>query len=142
MSIKQLSVFVQNESGKLYGISRCLADNNVNIRALSIADTKEFGILRLIVDDIEKGKASLEEAGNIVKITNVIGCRIEDKPGGLAKILEVVKDMGVSMEYMYAFLTKTDTPYLVIRVDDNETIEKALADKGIAVLTDSDISEM
>ena len=141
MSIKQLSVFVQNESGRLYDISRTLADNNVNIRALSIAETKEFGILRLIVDDIDTAKKSLEDAGNIVKVTEVIGTKIEDKPGGLASILEVVKEIGVSMEYMYAFLT-TDTPYLVLRVNDNEAVEKALYDAGIYTLNPEDIKDM
>ena len=141
MSIKQLSVFVQNESGRLYDISRTLADNNVNIRALSIAETKEFGILRLIVNDIDTAKKALEEAGNIVKVTEVIGTKIEDKPGGLASILEVVKEIGVSMEYMYAFLT-TDTPYLVLRVNDNEAVEKALYDAGIYTLNPEDIKDM
>ena len=141
MSIKQLSVFVQNESGRLYDISKTLADNNVNIRALSIAETKEFGILRLIVNDIDTAKKALEEAGNIVKVTEVIGTKIEDKPGGLASILEVVKEIGVSMEYMYAFLT-TDTPYLVLRVNDNEAVEKALYDAGIYTLNPEDIKDM
>lgn len=141
MSIKQLSVFVQNESGRLYDISKTLADNNVNIRALSIAETKEFGILRLIVNDIDAAKKALEDAGNIVKVTEVIGTKIEDKPGGLASILEVVKDIGVSMEYMYAFLT-TDTPYLVLRVNDNEAVEKALYDAGIYTLNPEDIKDM
>ena len=142
MTIRQLSIFLQNEAGKLQEITDILATNNIDIRALSIAETQEFGILRLIVDDIEKAKSVLTDEGYVVAITDVIGCRLEDRPGGLAKIVRVVSEIGVNMEYMYAFLTKTDSAYLVIRVEDNEAVAKALQERNIPLLSEDDISEM
>ena len=142
MSIRQLSVFVRNEAGRLQEITDCLYENNIDIRALSIAETSEFGILRLIVDDIEKAVAALQEEGYIVRITDVIGCKLEDRPGGLAKIVKVISEIGVNMEYMYAFLTKTDSAYLVIRVEDNEAVEKALAERGIPLLSEADVTAL
>ena len=142
MSIRQLSVFVRNEAGRLQEITDCLYENNIDIRALSIAETSEFGILRLIVDDIDKAVSALQEEGYIVRITDVIGCKLEDRPGGLAKIVKVISEIGVNMEYMYAFLTKTDSAYLVIRVEDNEAVEKALAERGIPLLTEDDVTAL
>ncbi len=142
MSIRQLSVFVRNEAGRLQEITDCLYENNIDIRALSIAETSEFGILRLIVDDIDKAVGALQEEGYIVRITNVIGCRLEDRPGGLAKIVKVISEIGVNMEYMYAFLTKTDSAYLVIRVEDNEAVEKALAERNIPLLGEEDVTAL
>ena len=142
MSIRQLSVFVRNEAGRLQEITDCLYENNIDIRALSIAETSEFGILRLIVDDIEKAVTALQEEGYIVRITDVIGCKLEDRPGGLAKIVKVISEIGVNMEYMYAFLTKTDSAYLVIRVENNEAVEKALKERNIPLLEESDVTAL
>ena len=142
MSIRQLSVFVRNEAGRLQEITDCLYENNIDIRALSIAETSEFGILRLIVDDIDKAVSALQEEGYIVRITDVIGCKLEDRPGGLAKIVKVISEIGVNMEYMYAFLTKTDSAYLVIRVEDNEAVEKALHERNIPLLTEDDVTAL
>lgn len=142
MSIRQLSVFVQNEAGRLQEITDCLYLNNIDIRALSIAETQEFGILRLIVDDIDKAVAALQEEGYVVKITEVIGCKLEDRPGGLAKIVKVISEIGVNMEYMYAFLTKTDSAYLVLRVEDNEAVEKALQERNIPLLKEEDVTAL
>ena len=142
MSIRQLSVFVRNEAGRLQEITDCLYENNIDIRALSIAETSEFGILRLIVDDIDKAVSALQEEGYIVRITDVIGCKLEDRPGGLAKIVKVISEIGVNMEYMYAFLTKTDSAYLVIRVEDNEAVEKALQERNIPLLTEDDVTAL
>ena len=142
MSIKQLSVFVQNERGMLKEVTSFLAENDINIRALSIADTQEFGILRMIVDDTAKAQSSLNEAGFITSVNDVIGAVMEDKPGGLAKIVAMITDAGADMEYAYAFLNKTASPYLVIRVDDNAAVEKALEASGIKTLDGSDIAAM
>ena len=142
MSIRQLSVFVRNEAGRLQEITDCLYENNIDIRALSIAETSELGILRLIVDDIDKAVSALQEEGYIVRITDVIGCKLEDRPGGLAKIVKVISEIGVNMEYMYAFLTKTDSAYLVIRVEDNEAVEKALHERNIPLLTEDDVTAL
>ncbi len=142
MSIKQLSVFVQNEHGMLKEVTTFLAENDINIRALSIADTQEFGILRMIVNDTEKAQDALVKDGWITSVNDVIGVRLEDKPGGLAKIVAKITDAGVDMEYAYAFLTKTSSPYLVIRVDDNDAGEKALGGSGIKTLEQEDIKDM
>jgi hypothetical protein len=141
-NVRQISVFLDNKPNQLTGVMKLLKENNINIRALSIADTKDFGILRLIVDDIDKAVSALQEEGYIVRITDVIGCKLEDRPGGLAKIVKVISEIGVNMEYMYAFLTKTDSAYLVIRVEDNEAVEKALAERGIPLLTEDDVTAL
>lgn len=142
MSIKQLSIFVENEAGKLKEITDSIAAANVDIRAMSIADTKEFGILRVIVNDIDKAKAALTEEGCIVSVNDVIGIALEDKPGGLATIMGTLSEIGVNIEYMYAFLTKVEGAYLVLRVADAETTASALEAKGVALLTDEDVKNM
>ena len=134
MSIRQLSVFVQNEAGKLQEITDCLYANNIDIRALSVAETQDFGIFRLIVDDIDKAVSALKEEGHIGKL--------EDRPGGLARIVKVISAIGVNMEYMYAFLTKTDSAYLVIRVEDNDAVEAALRARGIPLLQEEDVTAL
>ena len=142
MSIRQLSVFVRNEAGRLQEITDCLYENNIDIRALSVAETQDFGIFRLIVDDIEKAVEVLKDEGHIVKITPVIGCKLEDRPGGLARIVNVISNIGVNMEYMYAFLTKTDSAYLVIRVEDNDAVEAALKSRDIPLLQEEDVTAL
>lgn len=142
MSIKQLSVFVENKAGRLNEITEILAKHNIDIRALSIADTKEFGILRLIVNDIAAAKKALEEEGFVLSITDVLGINLEDKPGGLASIMSILNDINVNIEYMYAFLTKTENAYLVARVEDAKAVEQAITDKGITLLTNEDIEKM
>ncbi|MBR6224901.1 MAG: acetolactate synthase, partial [Firmicutes bacterium] len=104
--------------------------------------TQDFGIFRLIVDDIDKAVSALKEEGHIVKITDVIGCKLEDRPGGLARIVKVISAIGVNMEYMYAFLTKTDSAYLVIRVEDNDAVEAALRARGIPLLQEEDVTAL
>ncbi|MBO5995069.1 MAG: hypothetical protein J6Q41_06115 [Firmicutes bacterium] len=142
MSIRQLSVFVQNEAGKLQEITDCLYASDIDIRALSVAETQDFGIFRLIVDDIDKAVSALQNEGHIVKITDVIGCKLEDRPGGLARIVKVISAIGVNMEYMYAFLTKSDSAYLVIRVEDNDAVEAALRARDITLLEESDVTAL
>ena len=135
MSIRQLSVFVENEAGKLQEITDCLQANNIDIRALSVAETQDFGIFRLIVDDIDKAVSALREDGHIVKITDVVGCKLEDKPGGLARIVKVISAIGVNMEYMYAFLGNTPgKAYMVFKVHDPAAATAALSRNGIRLL--------
>ena len=142
MSIKQLSVFVENKAGKLKEITDILASADIDIRAMSIADTKEFGILRVIVNDIDRAKQVLEDDGLVLSVTDVLGIRLEDRPGGLASIMGTLSEIGVNIEYMYAFLTRTENAYLVVRVADAETTGQALEAKGIMLLTDEDIRNM
>lgn len=127
MYTTQLSVFVENKFGRLSEILNVLSEHDVNISALSMADTSEFGILRMIVDDTEKASKVLKESGVIVKATPVIAIDIDDTPGGLAKIVEKLKNGGVSIEYTYAFLGREhNSAQVVLRVDDTAKAEQLL----------------
>jgi len=135
MIIKQISVFVENKLGKLTEIMNVLDKNTINIRALSIADTKDFGILRLIVNDPDKAEAILKESDYAVSITKVIAIVVEDRPGALAKAMNILTDSGISVEYMYAFITRSENEaYVVIRVEDNEKAAEVLTKKGVRIL--------
>lgn len=143
MAIKQLSVFVENKEGKLREITDILAKAGIDIRALSIADTSEFGILRLIVRDPHKAKALLEKNGFVATINDVVGVEINDRPGGLAEIVRLFAERDINMEYMYAFLTRTENKaYLVVRVDDSSEVENLLESEKIRILTPADIDNM
>ena len=143
MAIKQLSVFVEHKEGKLREITDILAKAGIDIRALSIADTSEFGILRLIVRDPHKAKALLEKNGFVATITDVVGVEINDRPGGLAEIVRLFAERDINMEYMYAFLTRTENKaYLVVRVDDASEVENLLESEKIRILTPADIDNM
>lgn len=143
MSLKQLTVFVQNHQGSLVAITDTLARHNVNIRALSIADTEEFGILRLIVSDTETASKTLSEEGYLLKATDVVGVKIGDAPGKLSEALKVLDDNSINMEYLYAFMTRTEKhAYVVLRVADNEKAEKALENSGFHIITDKDVEKL
>lgn len=130
--LKQISVFVENKPGKIHGILDLLNKNGINLRALSIADTTDFGILRFIVDKPEETKQILSGAGHTAKITNVIAVKVPDVPGGLAKVLEIIKNSGHVIEYMYAFLgTKDNSAMVILRLDDMEDGAAALVRGGI-----------
>ena len=140
MFIKQLSIFVENKPGRLENIISNFADNDINIRALSIADTTDFGVLRVIVDDLDKAKAVLKENGIISKTTDVLAVYIDDKTGGLATVLKDVSAAGVSIEYMYAFISKVEGKALmVLKADDEEGAEMVLRQHGIAIADPEDI---
>ena len=131
MTINQLSVFVQNKAGTVAAITKSIAQAGVSIRALSVADTQEFGILRLIVSDTQKAQEALSKNECVVSITKVIGVQIPDTPGGLAKMLSVLSSENVSVEYMYAFCTRTHgKAMMVLTVDDSVKAQKVLAEKG------------
>ncbi len=143
MSLKQLNVFVENKQGALVNITDALAKSEINIRALSIADTEEFGILRLIVNDTETASEMLEELGYLIKITEVIGVKIGDQPGKLSKALEVLDENSINMEYLYAFMSRTEKhAYVVLRVADNEKAEAALENAGFHLITDADVNKL
>lgn len=143
MLIKQLSIFVENRPGRLSSITRLLADNNIDIRALSIADTRDFGILRLIVNDPDKALAALKAADYSVTLTDVLAIGIEDKPGGLACAMEMLYENHISVEYMYAFISKTDdTAFVILRVENKEKATEALQKCGVRLLTSEEIYEM
>ncbi len=143
MSIKQLTIFVENKQGTLVDITDTLARHNVNIRALSIADTQDFGILRLIVNDNDTALKTLTDEGYLVKITDVVGVKIGDAPGKLSTALNVLDTNNINMEYLYAFMSRTERhAYVVLRVADNEAAEKALELAGFHLITDADIAKL
>ena len=140
MSIKQLSVFVENKFGRVSDICNVLAEHHINMSALSIADTSEFGVARIIVDKPDEAKAVLSESGVIVKVTEVIGVAIDDKPGGLAAILALLKEGGVSVEYLYAFLPKAkEHAMVVMKVNDAEIAQNIFRMNGISTADMRDI---
>ena len=143
MAIKQLTVFVENKQGTLVEITDTLAKNDINIRALSIADTQDFGILRLIVNDNDKATAALEKLGCRIKTTEVVGVKIGDAPGKLSYALDVLDKADINLEYLYAFLTRTEKhAYVVLRVADNAAAEQALEQAGFHLITDADVCKL
>ena len=143
MAITQLSVFVENKSGRLAAIADILAKNNINLRALSIADTADFGILRIIVDDPERAIVLLSDAGITVKRTAVVAVVVDDVPGGLSKILTTISNSGIIIEYMYAFVGKTHTKAItVIRTDDIKKTVDVLEENGIHAIDDEQAKEI
>ena len=141
--LKQLTVFVENKQGTLVDITDTLATNGVNLRALSIADTQDFGLLRLIVNDNDTAASVLQEKGYILKITEVIGVKIGDQPGKLSKALSVLAEAGVNVEYLYAFMARTERhAYVVLRPTDNAAAEKELEGAGFHLITDADLEKL
>ena len=144
MFIKQLSVFVENKQGALAKIISLLSQNGVNLRAVSIADTQDFGVLRVIVNDIDRAKNALKDNNVIVTANDVIGVKLSDQPGALAQVLDLLSGGGVNVEYMYAFVNpgSTEGAYLVLRARHNEKAEKILADNGVPMLSEREIEAM
>ena len=143
MSLKQLTVFVENKQGSLVDITDTLAEKNVNLRALSIADTQDFGLLRLIVNDNDTAVAALSDKGYVLKVTEVVGVKIGDQPGKLSKALSVLAQAGINVEYLYAFMARTEKhAYVVLRPTDNATAESALEAAGFHMITDADIEKL
>ena len=131
MIIKQLSVFLENKQGRICAVADLLAQNHIDIRALSLADTSDFGILRLIVDKPEEGKKILSEAGIIVRVTNVLSLTMEDAPGGTLGVLRTLSENGIGVEYMYAFAGKNDgEAFMIIQTDELEAAEGILQRGG------------
>ncbi len=138
--IKQISVFVENKPGRIKAITNILKKNDINIRALSIADTKDFGILRLIVNDPEKTCQILKDAECTVTTTNVIAVGFEDKPGQLANVMDTLFECSISVEYMYAFFSRIDgKASVILRVTDNQKAVDELANAGVKLLSCDEI---
>ena len=143
MFIKQISIFVENKSGRLAEITAAIAQAGIDIRALSIADTTNFGILRLIVDKPDEAEAALKAAGLTVSLTNVIAIGIPDQPGGFAAAMKALSDAGVGIEYMYAFISRDEgRACVILRVENNDDAIRALRDGGIELLTSERIYTM
>ena len=143
MAIKQLTVFVENKQGALISITDALSKNEINLRALSIAETEDFGILRLIVNDVAAAKKVLEDEGYLIKVTDVVGVKIGDAPGKLTAALKVLDENKINMEYLYAFMARTEKhAYVVIRVEDNDATEAALVNAGFHIITEADVNKL
>jgi hypothetical protein len=135
MKVDQLSIFLENKSGRLAEVTRVLGTSGVNIRALSLADTSDFGILRLIVNDCAKAVDVLKANQFTVSTTQVVAVEVSDRPGGLAHILDTLEKEKINVEYMYAFVERSsDNAVIIFRFDDIDRAIKALTAKGVTVL--------
>ena len=135
MNVEQISIFIENKSGRLAEVTKILGNVGVNIRALSLADTSDFGILRLIVNDREKAQAALKDLGFTVSKTEVVAVEVPDQPGGLASILEVLDRDSINVEYMYAFVERCGANAVIIfRFDETQKAITALKANGFNTL--------
>ena len=144
MAIKQISVFLENKPGSLQAMCQVLADHTIDMRALSLVETRDFGIARIIVDNVLETATVLKDAGFVNRLTPVIAVCIPDEPGGLNRVLEIFTAQGVNLEYMYAFLGgPADHAYMIFRIGENEkTAEAALTANGIRIVTQEDIADL
>lgn len=140
MSVKQISVFIENKKGSLSEVTKFIADNEINLKALSIADTQDFGILRIITDDPDRARELLKDEGYTVTATSVLAVELNDKPGSMAAILNVLSDADIIIEYTYAFMsTVANKAYMIFRVDNNAKATEALVKANIPVIDQKDI---
>ena len=144
MSIKQISVFVENRPGALYGLTGVLAQNQIDMRALNLSETSDFGIARIIASDVYKATTVLKDAGYVNSITPVLAVAIPDVPGGLNRVLQVLADAKENVEYMYAFLggKDVDHSYMIFRVADPEKAAKALSARGIKLVEQEEMENL
>ena len=143
MAIKQLTVFVQNKKGTVVEVTDILSQNNINLRALSIAETQDFGILRMIVNDEEAAEKVLAEHGYLIKVIDVVGVKISDEPGRLTAALGVLDKADINVEYLYAFMARTEKhAYVVLRVENNEVAESVLRNEGFKIVSEADVNKL
>ena len=143
MKVEQISIFIENKSGRLAEVSGTLGDAGVNIRALSLADTSDFGILRLIVNDTDKAFKVLREQNFTVNKTEVIGVEVPDTPGGISSILQILDKNDVNVEYMYAFVERSgDNAVIIFRFDNIDDAIKVLCNNGIKIIEGSKITSI
>ncbi|MEW6521570.1 MAG: ACT domain-containing protein [Thermodesulfobacteriota bacterium] len=140
MKVEQIAIFLENRSGRLAEITGILAGKGINIRAMSLADTSDFGILRLIVNDTENARKVLKEKGFTVGTTNVVVAEVQDKPGGLANVLQIIKNAGLNIEYMYAFTQKSgETGLIIFRFEKVDTAIDVLVKAGVRLLSGEEV---
>ena len=143
MAIKQLTVFVENKKGTVASVTDVLSKNNINLRALSIAETQDLGILRLIVNDEATAEKVLLENGYLMKVIDVVGVKISDEPGKLSEALAILDKAGINVEYLYAFMARTEKhAYVVLRVEDNAVAEAALTAAGFKMISEADVNKL
>lgn len=136
MKVRQISIFLENRSGRLSGVLKEVGRAGLNIRALSLADTSDFGILRLIVDDVDKCVTMLRDTGHTVSLTEVLAVEVPDHPGGLAGILDILSAAGLNVEYMYAFVSRvTEKAVVIFRFEDINAAIEALQKANVSILS-------
>ncbi len=142
MNVKQISVFLENRPGGLHEMTKALAQAGINLRGLSLAETSDFGIVRLIVDDVAGTATTLRDAGFVASLTDVLAIEVPNVPGGLNHVLEVLDRAGINVEYMYAILgdRKSDSAYVVFRFSDNAKASSALAGSGVRIMGAEELS--
>ena len=144
MSVKQISVFLENRAGTLHEMTKALAEADIDLRGLSLAETSDFGIVRLIVDDVLGTVSTLKDAGFVASMTDVLAVEVPNVPGGLNRVLEILDGTGVNIEYMYAILgnKSSQTAYMIFRVDDNDKSAEALKKEGVKILDHEALSSL
>jgi hypothetical protein len=143
MKIKQISVFVENRKGTLYKLSKALSDNNIDLKALSIADTSKFGIMRCIVNNAEEALEVIKNANFTANITEVLAVEVADKPGGLALVLEVLDKEDINVEYLYSFVrSNCDGALIILRVEEVERAIEAFEKSNLKILTNEEVTEI
>ncbi len=143
MKVEQISIFIENKSGRLAEVTDVLGKAGVNIRALSLADTSDFGILRLIVDKTDQAQKALKDKGFTVNKTEVVAVEVPDRPSGLCGILQILDSAGVNVEYMYAFVERCgQNAVIIFRFDDTEGAIRVLTEKGVTVLAGERVYSM
>lgn len=136
MTVKQISVFLENTAGRLGEVTSLLGEGGVNLRAITIADTADFGILRLIVDDYEKALKLFKNNGFTAKVTEVLAIEVEDRPGGLARVMKIFEDNNVNIEYLYATLEKSaDRAVVIFRVEDIDSARRLIEEHGLTMVS-------
>ncbi len=143
MTVKQISVFLENKPGKLADFTDVLSANGIDMRAMSLAEAADFGIVRIIVDDVYNASTVIKDAGYIFSITKVLAIEMPDEPGALSRIIRLLGDNEINLEYMYAFTApKKNSAYMILRVPDNEKAIEVLGRKGIRPVCHDDLVEM
>lgn len=142
MKTVQISIFLENTGGRIAEATSILSNADINIRALSLADTTDFGVLRLIVNDVDKAEKALKGEGFTVGKTNVVAVSVSDKPGGLNKILQILSNGGINVEYIYALKQAGDTAIMVFRFDNTDNAIKVLEEKNVKIFSGEDVYAM
>lgn len=138
MAIKQLSIFVENKQGSLHDITDALAKEGINLRSMCVADTSNYGIVRIIADEPDRAKALLDKDGHAANVRLINAFAVPDRPGGLAEVLRLLEGRGVNIDYMYALITsEAGKAYSVMRTDNTEETDRILTENGIELLDDS-----
>lgn len=140
MHIHQISVFLENRTGQLAEVTKLLSDNHINLRAISIAESADYGILRIIVDDTQKASAVLLEAGNLIKMNPVVVVAVPDQPAGLSQVLSLLSEGKIDIEYMYALFThQAGKAYMVFRTEDEDAFVRLLSSHGLSAVTPAEL---